>query len=78
MRHRVLIQLVSNKVQSRTELLIHSLGFTQCTTVSFLTSWFRNTHLWTSLVVLWLTHHAFKVGDMGLIPDQGTKIPHAA
>ena len=28
----------------------------------------------TSLVVQWLRLHASKVGGMGLIPDQGTKI----
>ena len=31
----------------------------------------------TSLAVQWLRLHAFIAGDTGLIPDQGTKIPHA-
>ena len=32
----------------------------------------------TSLVFQWLRLHASKQGDMGSIPGQGTKIPHAA
>ena len=32
----------------------------------------------TSLAVQWLTFHASTAGDMGSIPGQGTKIPHAA
>ena len=33
----------------------------------------------TSLTVQWLRlHHAPSAEDMGLIPGQGTKIPHAA
>ena len=31
----------------------------------------------TSLAVQWLRLHASAAGDRGLIPDQGTKIPHA-
>ena len=31
----------------------------------------------TSLVVQWLRLHAPNTGCMGLIPDWGTKIPHA-
>ena len=31
----------------------------------------------TSLAVQWLTFHASTAGDMGSIPGQGTKIPHA-
>ena len=31
----------------------------------------------TSLVVQWLRLHAANAGSMGLIPSQGTKIPHA-
>ena len=31
----------------------------------------------TSLVVQWLSLQASTAGDMGLIPGQGTKIPHA-
>ena len=34
--------------------------------------------LGTSLVVQWLRLHASTAGAMGLIPGQGTKIPHAA
>ena len=32
----------------------------------------------TSLVFQWLRLHASKQGDMGLIPGQRSKIPHAA
>ena len=32
---------------------------------------------WTSLVVQQLRLHASNAGDMGLIPGQGTNIPHA-
>ena len=32
--------------------------------------------LWTSLVVQWLKSCASNVGDVGLIPSLGTKIPH--
>ena len=32
----------------------------------------------TFLAIRWLRLHAPRVGGMGLIPDQGTKIPHAA
>ena len=32
----------------------------------------------TSLVVQQLKHLTFNTGDMGLIPDWGTKLPHAA
>ena len=32
----------------------------------------------TSLVAQWLRLHAPEAGDMGSIPGQGTKIPHAA
>ena len=31
----------------------------------------------TSLAVQWLRVHASTAGGMGLIPGQGTKIPHA-
>ena len=34
--------------------------------------------LGTSLVVQWLRLQASTIGSMGLIPGQGTKIPHAA
>ena len=33
--------------------------------------------LGTSLTVLWLRLPASNAGDLGLIPGQGTKIPHA-
>ena len=32
---------------------------------------------WTSLVVQWLRLCASTAGGLGLIPGQGTKIPHA-
>ena len=32
----------------------------------------------TSLAVQWLRLHASNVGGIVLIPDQGTKIPHAS
>ena len=32
----------------------------------------------TSLAVLWLRPHALYARDVGSIPDQGTKIPHAS
>ena len=32
----------------------------------------------TSVVVQWLRLHAANAGDLGSIPGQGTKIPHAA
>ena len=32
----------------------------------------------TSLVVQWLRLHTSNAGGAGLIPGQGTKIPHAA
>ena len=32
----------------------------------------------TSLAVQWLILHASNVGGIVLIPDQGTKIPHAS
>ena len=49
---------------------------TGCTfTVASLTS-LRS--LETSPVVQQLRFHAFGAGDMGSIPGQGTKIPHAA
>ena len=33
--------------------------------------------IWTSLVVQWLRLHASNARNVGLIPGQGTKIPHA-
>ena len=38
---------------------------------------FKNEYVGTSLVVQWLRFHASNAGGMGLIPDWGTKIPHA-
>ena len=37
----------------------------------------RDGHSGISLVVQQLRLHASNAGDMGSIPDQGTKIPHA-
>ena len=43
-----------------------------------LTSPVKKFRLWTSLVVQWLRHCTPDARDTGLIPAQGTRIPHAA
>ena len=39
--------------------------------------WIKKIYIGTSLVAQWLRFCASTIGGVGLIPGQGTKIPHA-
>ena len=45
--------------------------------IGHILSWVKEDRLWDVSGVHWLRLHASNVGDVGLIPSGGSKIPHA-
>ena len=75
---KILKTILSNLIQKSIKRIIHhnQVGF-----ILDMQGWFniwKSICIGTSLAVQWLRLHTSTAGGTGLIPGQGTKIPHAA